>query len=167
MTLLDRPGRFKAIPRQWRIKQFDASQAIAIGIEFDIVAQWDGSQWIDWTSYDAQVWGDWFVVMKDGKPNEKPVLQLATSLGWFGGLRDILDAPPPRKVVQLTVKPDTYQGTTRHKATWMDPEDADPNAAGEQGPSPEKVSVLDAKIGSQLRALAGKAARKPVDDIPF
>ena len=74
---IDREGIFKARPLQWRVKVFDGSLSVAIAIEFAIVAQLADNEWQDWSGYDEhRVWGDWWVVKKDGKPNVSAVEQL-------------------------------------------------------------------------------------------
>lgn len=154
---LDREGIFKAKPVAWKVKKFDGKNTIAIAIELAIVAQLDGQQWTDWRQYDqVHVWGDWFVMKKDGQPNTAAIEQLATSLGWDGSLRAMFGSPPDR-VVQITVKAENYNGETYHKATWMNPEDFVPTGGGA---NEQEVGQLEARFGSLLRAAAGAGAKK-------
>lgn len=161
---LDREGIFKARPVGWRVKKFDSSQAVAIAIEFAILAQLDGNEWTSWDGYEAvHAWGDWFVIKKDGRPNvgssDKPgaIEQLRDSIGWDGRFETIAASPPPDVVVQITVKSEQYNGSTYFKATWMNPGDYTPTPGGA---TTDEVKALDARFGSLLRAAAGGGTKK-------
>lgn len=181
MRSLDRAGIFKARPVAWTVKVFDQSggQAVAISITFAIVAQLDGGEWIDSAEQEHRVFGDYFVVKRDGSPNVGTVQQLSASLGWQGSLKLVQATPnqPPACVVQITVKEEAYNGKTFFKAGWMNPEDYVPTQGGADDAT---VEQLESRFGSGLRAAAtGKpAAEKPArkakapppvsaDDIPF
>ena len=160
MRQIDREGIFRAVPREWWIRTTTNSMAIAVSIDSDIVAQFNGADWDDWSGYEQHtVIGDWWVIGKDGGVNLRAVEQLASSIGWDGNL-DNLQTRPPRVLVQLVVKPDIYQGKTRYKASWMNPGDFTPRS----GASPEEVTKLSSQFGSLLRAAAAGAAKiaKPV-----
>lgn len=178
---LDRAGIFKARPFSWKVKTFSNSSSVAIAIEFVVLAQLDGGEWQDWDGYaEHRVWGDFFVVKKDGKPNTTTVQQLAASIGWDGSLK--LPLQPPQRVVQITVKEEFYKEQTYYKAQWINPEDFVPTGGGA---SEEEVHQLDARFGSLLRAAASTKAPPPktekasppkqsapplpsgADDIPF
>jgi len=154
---LSRPGIFKARPVAWSVKQFD-SGSVAINMKFLVLAELDGKDWLSWSEYEEHhVYGDWFVVKKDGTINTDAVEQLVACIGWDASLGSIVGSPPD-VVVQISVKPDEYRGETRYKASWMNPEDFVP---APQGESPEEVRQLDARFGSLLRAAAGAAKAKP------
>lgn len=156
---LDHEGIFKVRPVSWQVKEFSSSNAVAIAIEFVVLERLDDGEWTDISSgyAEVRVWGDYFVTTKDGKPNTKTVEQLSLSLGWNGSFAQVVKGPPPSEIVQVTVKPDTYNGQTRFKAGWMNPGDFVPEA---RGSSPEEVASLDARFGSLLRA-AASGAKKP------
>lgn len=159
--MLDRSGIFKARPVSWKVKTFANSNSVAIAVEMSIVAQLEGQDWIDWRDFDEhRVWGDWFVVKKDGSPNIDAVQQLAVSLAWGGSLREIASNPPPDCLVQVTVKEETYNGKTYFKGTWLNHGDFQPTPGGADE---NEVNALDAKFGSLLRAAAAKkpAGTKP------
>lgn len=156
---LDRAGIFMAMPASWKVKTFPNSSSVAISIEFRILAQLDGSEWTDWTSYDeVRCWGDFFVVKKDGKPNVATVQQLAASIGWQGSLRQVVGGAPPEVKVQITVKDETYNGKTFFKASWINPEDYVPTGGGADA---DEVGQLDARFGSLLRAAASGSGKPP------
>jgi hypothetical protein len=160
---LDREGIFKAVPFKWDVQKAQ-SGAVAVSMGFEIKAQLDGSEWIDWSEYDAHhVYGSWWVVKRDGSVNQPAVEQLASCLGWTGRLSDV-GGDAPEIVVQITVKEETFEGKTRIKATWMNPEDYVPEGIGA---SDDEVREIEARFGSLLRAAASGAAKaKPKEPPP-
>ena len=154
MTQLDREGIFKARLLEWNVKPSEKSQAVAISIEFHILDQLDGNDWISWERYeDHSVWGDFYVVKSDGQINTGPVEQLAQSIGWNGDFSAV-NSDPPDTVVQITVKEDEYDGKIRYRAQWINPGDFTPRPAAATA---EKVTELNSRYGSLLRAAAGAA----------
>ena len=154
---LNRPGIFKAREESRRIKTFPNSSSVAIAIEFVVLAEQNGDDWTDWSGYEeTRVWGDFFVVKKDGTPNVTTVQQLAASLEWSGSLRDT--TPRRDLVVQITVKGEDYNGKTYHKASWINPGDHMPGAPGADD---QEIGQLEARFGSLLKAAAGSAKKAP------
>lgn len=157
MTIIDRAGIFKAQATSWHVKTFDNSQSVAISIQFSIVAQLDGQEWVDWTQYgDFTVFGDFWVVKKDGQANVSTAKQLALALGWKGSLKAVNSSPPPTSLVQITVKEEVYKGKTFFKAAWINPEDYSPQPGGADDAT---VDGLEARFGSLLRAATGGSAQ--------
>lgn len=162
MRRLDRAGIFRARPLSWRMRNSDSSQAVAVSMEFLILEQLDGSKWASWSEYEEHnVYGDYYVVKKDGSVNATIVEQLVISLGWSGDLRDLAKAVPD-VVVQITVKADEWGGQTRFKAEWLNPGDYVPqsNAA-----STGSLDAAQARFGSLLRAAAA-GAKPPAPTTP-
>lgn len=162
MTALDRPGIFKATIQSWCVRKAENSKAVAISMEYVVVSQLDGDKWEDWTQYDERyrIYGDTYVVKKDGKVNLSGVEQLAAALGWDGNLASVL-GDPPDVVVQINVKEEAWmdnEGTERTslKVKWLNPGDYTPEPRGE---SDADVKALGAQYGSLLRAAAAGAAR--------
>lgn len=156
-TILDRPGVFKAQPVNWEVSPSRDSQSVAIKIQLSILAQWDGSEWQSWADYEEHfVTGWWYVIGKNGQVNQTAVDQLVESLRWNGDV-DNLRRDPPKAVVQVTVKEDTYNSKTTYKASWMTPEGVIPGAPSA---SPEDVAAVKTRYGSLLRAAAAGAAKK-------
>lgn len=158
MNYLDREGIFKVRPLDWRVKPAQSSKSVAIEIDFVVVAQLNGSEWEDWSTYDeVRVRGQYWVVGKNGQPNvgtdDKPgaVLQLVQAMDWNGSLSYVARNPAPQCIVQVTVKGEDYEGKTYYKAGWMNPENYTPQP---QGAAVEEVDALDAQFGSLLRAAA-------------
>lgn len=152
--MIDRTGIFKAVPVSWQVRSKETG-SVAISIRFRIVAQLDEkNEWHDWQQYgEYQVFGDYWVIGKGGKVNDKTVEQLSTSLGWRGSLGEIANGTPPEALVQIKVDENTYNGKTSFRAGWMNPGDFVPQSGGEDA---ETVRGLDAQFGSLLRAAASK-----------
>lgn len=189
---LDREGIFKARPVSWKVEVSKNTKSVAVAIEFVVLEQLqEGTDeqgqksysWESWSDYvEHRIWGRWYVVGKEGRANETACEQLASSMGWGGSLKSVKATQPPSCVVQVTVKADTYEGKTRFKADWMNPEDYQP---GGGGADENEVAALDAQFGSLLRAATSSKLPKPVamkakpaprpaaktepapDDIPF
>ncbi|MEJ2202923.1 MAG: hypothetical protein P8170_02305 [Gemmatimonadota bacterium] len=154
MRRLDRSGIFRARPLSWSVRSSETSQAVAISIEFLVLAQLEGSTWSSWADYeDHRVFGDFYVIKRDGSVNATMVEQLVSSLGWSGDLRQVGQAVPD-VTVQITVKEDTYNGQVRFKADWVNPGDHVPQAGGA---SDGELGRLQARFGSLLRAAAAGA----------
>ncbi len=164
MRRLDRPGIFRARPLSWSVRASETSQAVALSIEFLILAQFEGSRWTNWAEYEPhRVFGDFYVIKRDGSVNQTMVEQLAASLGWSGDLREVGQAVP-EVTVQITVKEDAYNGQVRFKADWINPGDHVPPPAGT---AKGELGALQARFGSLLRAAAAGARRTaPVPPAP-
>jgi len=166
MKRLEQEGIFKMKPLSWDIREAE-SGAVAVSMSFKVLEELVDGKWESWATYEEHmVYGDWWVVKKDGTINEGAVEQLATSLGWDGNLASVTGTPP-EKIVQVLVKPDTYEGVTRYKGSWMNPEDYTGGAPGAADPA--TVKGLQTRFGSLLRAAAAGAkagAPKPVAKAP-
>lgn len=160
---LDRDGVFKAMIVEWGVKKSETSLSVAVSCRFEARAKLESddkgaSFWDDWTQYEPMSFvGDYWIIGKDGKINEGAVQQLVRSTGWDGKLASVLASLPPRPIVQVTVKPDTYKDKTRYKAGWMNPEDY---VGGSGNVDAKGVAAMDSQFGSLLRAAAGAAAPK-------
>ncbi len=153
---LDRPGIFKARPLSWAVRTAD-SGAVAIALEYLVLAQLDGAEWVDWSAAeDHTVFGDTYVVKKDGTVHTSGVEQLVAALGWNGDLRSVAGVPP-QVVVQITVKEEEYQGKKRLKVSWVNPGDYSPRP---EAASDGDVARLQVRFGSLLRAAAAVATKK-------
>jgi len=157
-NIVDREGIFKAKPLDWSVKKFDGSSSVAINIRFEIVSMLnDQGGWDDWTQFvETFVYGDFFVLKRDGSVNDVTVKQLSESLGWNGSLHQVATNRPPDCIVQVSVKHETYNGKSYFKAGWINPENFTPSGQGEDADS---AKALDAQFGSLLRAAANSGAR--------
>jgi hypothetical protein len=165
MTLrLDRPGIFRAEILSWSFKQFPGSLSKAISIQFKILEKLErtdlGNAWEDWSVYDEHiVWGDYWIVGRNGKLNAKTLEQLSTALDWEGDIRAIGISLPRNRRVQVTVKEEAYDGKILYKAQWLSPWDFVPGGGrNKHAPTKETLEAFQAEYGSQVRAALGAAA---------
>jgi len=159
---LDREGIFKARPVSFGVKPSAQSQSLAVVMEFVILAQLDGTEWVDWSEYEEhRITGYFYVIKADGTVNVSTVDQLGAAIAWNGDL----DYDPSAYVVQITVKNEEYNGRSSLKVGWINPGDFTPSASVAP---PEEVTSLKARFGSLLRA-AASTAPKPVkqEKLPF
>lgn len=158
MRQLDREGVFKATPMQWGINGSDNSQSVALVVVYRILAQFDAGEWADWSEYeDHQITGYHYIVKRDGQVNTTTVNNLVESIGWDGNLDT--SAGPPDVVCQITAANEEYNGQSRIKVQWLNPENFAP---GPKTADPATVKQLAARYGSQLRAAAAAAKPKTV-----
>lgn len=157
MRQLDRDGVFKAVPMQWGIKRSEASQSVALVIEYRILAQLNSGQWEDWSGYeDHSIVGWHYIVKRDGAINQTIVDSLVDAIGWDGNIAATLN-DPPAAVCQITVGSEEYNGKSRLKVQWINPEGYEP---GGVGGSDSDVQQVDAQFGALLRAAAAQARSK-------
>lgn len=174
---LDREGTFMARPATWGVKTGKESQSVAINMGFVVTAQRDGDEWIDWSQYDEHVvYGDFWIVKKDGSINTNAVDSLVRAFGpesikWIGDLRRI-DGQPPETPVQIVVEPDDFFDPPRFKVKWINAADYEPTPMLADAMA---VGGLQGRFGSLLRAAAssaaqglpkGETAKKPAPKLP-
>ena len=159
MKQLAQTGIFKVRPTAWEIYAA-VSGAVSVSMTFLVLEELDeGNVWASWDEFeDHQVYGSWWVIKKDGTVNTGAVDQLVECLGWNGNLTSV-GGEPPQKIVQITVKDETWEGVTRYKASWMNPEDFT-GGGGDYGVDEAGAKALQARFGSLLRAAAGSAKPK-------
>lgn len=159
MKQLAQAGIFKVRPTHWEVYEAQ-SGAVAVSMTFLVLEELDESnQWASWDGYEGhQVYGSWWMIKKDGTVNVGAVEQLVECLGWNGNLTSVVGDPPP-KTVQVTVKDEVYEGITRYKASWMNPEDF-AGGGGSFGVDEVGVKALQSRFGSLLRAAAGTSKPK-------
>lgn len=166
MKALDRTGIFKANIISWGLTKSGSSESHAVSMEFQIISQYVDGKWASWADYEEHgCRGDFWIIGKSGDVNEKAVDQLANAIGWMGALEDIQGDPPPC-IVQIVVKDETYNGTTRYRAAFINHEDYVPKPSTLDDAT---VKTLNTRYGSLLRAAAGAArkTRPRVEPSPF
>ena len=151
---LDRAGTFKAKPVFWTVRKFD-SGTVSINMQFEILSQQDGEDWISWAEVSPHAaWGSFFIVKKDGTINSRTVEDLVASIGWDGDPEGVTPDKVPDCVVQITTEADVYKGETRYKVQWINQENYVHQGGGL---SADELREINAVYGSRLRAVASAA----------
>lgn len=179
---INQPGTFRGKIVEYGVQEAD-SGAAAVTLTVLIEEQWnqDSKEWDNWREYEAIAHGSVWVIKKDGSLNEKSIKNLSDCAGWDGSFTSLLMETWQPKGIQISVKADEYKGTVRHRISWINGYDSNPESGGNI--TEERAKELEAKYGPKLRALAGKVKlqtnsppTKPVnrstgevpdDEIPF
>lgn len=159
MNPVDRKGTFRGVIAEYGMKEFPSGAvAIKFRAELTEIYDFDNEQWVPWEEYQMEVWGDSFVVKKDGSLNQTSVDALVNHAGWNGSFHAIFDQTWKPTPCQFSVKGEDYQGKTYYKVGFINGFNDEPGGSMPQL-DPDKVRGLDAKFGSQLRALTGNKMR--------
>lgn len=159
MQPCDREGAFRGNILEYTVKEFP-SGAVSIKYRAELTEIWDGQneEWIPWADYDMEVWGDCFVVKKDGSLNDAAIKSLVNHAGWDGKFTSLAEQTWKPTPCQFSVKKSEYQGTTYYNAAFVNGFDDAPG--GSLAPvDPAAAKGLDSRFGAQLRALTGNKMR--------
>jgi hypothetical protein len=159
MHPVDREGTFRGTNVEYGTKEFPTG-AVTIKFKAELTELYDAANesWIPWAEYQMEVYGDSFVVKKDGTLNDESVQALVNHAGWDGSFHSVLDATWRPTPCQFSVKAEEYKGKTFYKAAFINGFDDVPGGSMPQL-APDKVKSLDMRFGMQLRALAGNKMR--------
>lgn len=154
MSAVDRPGRFKAKPIEWRVKEVNDKPMFEVDY---LITEFlnPESEWEDWSPYDVQIQTGYYLFCKDGSTNEFAVKSVKECFGWSGSsLAELQSGDWSGIVVQLTIDWDEYKGKQSLKVKFTNHGDRAVATAA----TPEKLRYLDASWGAKLKALAGPVA---------
>lgn len=148
----DRPGRYKARIKRWKVDETGNNKLATFVCEFECY-EWYSDTDERWYSLPCEITGYFYLERKDGNINEFAVNSLRDSLGWDG--RDIgtlADTEWRNTPVQITVEQSEYNGKSRLSVDYINPLDYEPTGIGET--KPEVVQALNNRLGAKLRAIA-------------
>lgn len=158
ITPIEKEGVFRAFPIAWTIEPStsEGSQSVAIAFRFAVHQEWAGKE-SGW----SQEWpagyfteNRTYVVKRDGTLNQGAIDALA-KCGLWDGDWDRLEGPVPSVFVLLDVGAETYEGKTRYRANWVNPNADEPAARGGFSPvDTSLVAKLRSKFQSQTKAIA-------------
>jgi hypothetical protein len=160
MQACDRTGWFRG-----RITEFglEAAESGSVAVKFTAILteMWDdvGKTWIPWEEYQMEAPASVWIIKTNGKPNDKAVNSLVKCCGWDGSLASVVNRTWEPTPFQGEVKADTYKEETRYRIEWLAPFGATPGAGTMNTVDDAKLKALEAKYGSQLRALVGNVSR--------
>lgn len=158
MQPVDREGTFRGLIVEYGTKEFTGG-TIAIKFRAELTELYDGEQWHPWSDYQQEVYGDSFVVKKDASINEAAVNSLVNNAGWDGTFASVNDATWRPTPCQFKVVAEEYKGKTYYKVDFINGFDDVPGGGGLPKIDEQKAKGLDARFGSQLRAIAGNKMR--------
>ena len=142
------------------------SGALAIFVVAQIHDCWDMEQeaWMDYREREYEVSGDIWIVKKDCTADQRKVEALVQYAGWDGELTSVVEGTWKPTPCAFTVEEEKYKDVTRYRIGFINGYDWTPGAVGNV--TPEKAKALQAKYGSQFRALAGNAKRASIPPAP-
>lgn len=152
-------GNYRVRPIAWTVQKSprDDSQSTAIRIAYSIVARWDAEseQWVDWPQ-GWFVYGQHWIVKRNGQLNESAVRMLRESGVWNGDFSALEDDPPQNVTAIATVAENVYEGNVSYRVDWVDANADAPRTRGGFKPAdPELLASLRARFQSQVRAIGG------------
>lgn len=161
---IDRQGMFRGRLVDFGIKTA-RSGAVAITVHAEIDAALIDDQWEDWTEFEFDVFGDLWVIGRDGQIVEFVARDLCAFAGWDGDLESVVSGSwtPPGLVFH--VQPNEYEGIIRYKLTRVvDPEN--PVRGTISGVTADEARALQAEYGPALRAVVGDLIEEPAPAKP-
>lgn len=155
-------GFYRVFPLAWTVETAkDAtSKAVGIAIRYGVYQRWDATErrWSDEWPPGYFVESRSWVVKKDGEVNSGAIENLSKCGLWDGDWDKLSGPCPTGMVVIVDVKAETYEGKTRYRAAWINPNAEEPQARGGFAPvDTNLLSSLRMKFGSKTRAAAGGA----------
>lgn len=159
---IEEEGVYRAFPVTWTIEKStkEDSQSTAIAFQFAVTQKWHGKE-AGWSQEyppgyytENRTW----IIKKDGLLNDAAIAALAKCGLWDGDF-DRLGGPPASVYVLVDVQAETYEGKTRYRAAWVNPNADEPVARGGFQPADTKLlASLRARFQGQTRAIAGGGA---------
>lgn len=152
---IDRPGTFRGNIIDFGLRE-EQSGAVAVTLKVALNQMWTGHEWVDWSQYDQEVEGFYYIIDRKGL-NQNKVNALCRNAGWDGDLDSIIQQKWEPKPIGLTVEASEYKNQIQYRVGFINDYERTPGAASNL--TPESAQALKAKYGAQLRALAGNISR--------
>lgn len=155
-------GVFRGRIIKYGITESSKSRAVAVSITVAVdEAVGDQGEWYDWREHQIFANGDVWIIKADGTINERAVKSLQEHAGWDGDFMSVVGRTWKPTPVGITVEQDQggKQGSPRWRIAWIN--DFENPSVGPRTADASRAKELQAQYGSQMRALAGNAARKP------
>jgi hypothetical protein len=161
MNLPTQMGRYLAVPTDWSVQESGDNRLATFVCQFSLtqflVREPDGDLWADVSHQGLEITGYFYLTKKDGTLNVFQLNALQSALGWDGAsVRSLAEGDWSSTEIQLTIAEEEYQGKRKVKIQFINPRDWTGDAIQKD---PQLVQSLEAKYGSQLRALNGGKAK--------
>ena len=159
---LEEDGVYRGFPIAWALEPSTTkdSQSVAIAFRFALHQKWHGKEpgWsTEWPpGYFTE--NRTYVVKRDGSMNPNAIKNLS-ECGLWDGDWDKLAGPVPNVFVLLDVGISNYEGKTRYRVNWINPNADEPTVRG--GFAPVDLNLLAhcrERFQSQTRAIVGGLA---------
>lgn len=113
-------GLFRGFILTWGLKEFD-SGSICAKMKVQLTEAMIDGEWVDWSDAGLSVWGDIWVVGKDGNLNERNCNDLIRSVGWDGDFDTVVKGDlNGLNQFQLRVKCETGRdGVDRYEIAYL------------------------------------------------
>lgn len=164
---IDREGTFQGLIVEFGLREYDTG-SLAVAIRAKLDTHWNEDVWEDWREFEFEASGFLYIIKKNGEPNNGQVESLVRFAGWDGTLKSISEGTWQPIPCQFTVKANEYQGQTSYRIEFINEHDRVPGQMSNV--NDDKLKNLEARFGSQLRAIAGSAKRNaspsPADKMP-
>lgn len=159
---INQEGIFRGNIVQYALDRFTTgSTAVFLKVRIEEILS-DG-EWFDWKEHEFEALGKIFVIGKEGQLLEKACKSLIENAGWDGDLTAISENQWSPTPVQIVVGSEEYEGETRYKIKFVNSYDRMP---GNGSVSSDDAAALQAKFGSQLRAMAGGKGKPEAKKAP-
>lgn len=162
---MNQEGDFRVLFVEYGVKERE-SGAVCISICAKVLDRWmpaaddkDGF-WESWAEHDVVVYGDFYIILKNGTLNDKQIESLIEYCGWNGDLSTIHSGSWVPTPCRTSVKGDTYNGETRYKMSWLN--DYNSTLGGMNNLDDAALKRIEAKHASAMRAIAGNVNRNAV-----
>jgi len=164
---VDREGVFRATISGYGVQNAE-SGALGIAMTFDLTELWcppangEEGYWYPWSEHQQQAQGTFWIVKKDGTPNNGAIEQLCRYAGWTGTLATLAEGKWEPTPVQVTIKSETRKqdgkpDRTELRASFLNDFNRVPGAQGNVDAA--KAQELDSRFGAHFRAIAGTVAQ--------
>ena len=159
--VMTEPGIYRARIIASNVEEKDTG-SVRFGAQYEAYQYKEGGQWHDLDTPET-IFGDVWIVKKDGTLNDQSIKRLMEAIEWDGASFSALaDTDWSGTEVQITVGEEEYEGKVRPKMQWLNHRDFE---GGMKSSDATTLGSLDNRFGSQLRALSG-GAKKPAQATP-
>jgi hypothetical protein len=161
MGACDRAGHFRAEIVEYGLKAVDKADSKSVAVSFRVLltAMFENGEWVDWSQYEMDAYGDSWIVKKDGTLNERAVNDLMKHCGWDGQFSSVTNLTWKPTPFQVEIKPHVYNGETTYRVEWINAFDSQPGGGTMGNVDDNKLAELEARFGASLRALGGNVKR--------
>lgn len=162
---VDREGDFRGTVTSYGLREME-TQAVCVSLVVAIEEHWTGEGWEDWRQYEVFARGDVWLIKKDGSINTTGSESLAKSAGWDGQLTSIVNGSWEPPAIQVRVQRSVYKDRESFRIAFVNSYNSTPGGGATSNVDEDRLKALQAKYGSQFRAIAGNVKRNAPTEKP-